>query len=54
MAVLKLDPPPATDDVRVLQGWMQDMYDAVNNLVYNLDEDNFNDEFLEKIGGGSA
>lgn len=51
MAVFKLDPPPATDDIAVLRAWANDLYDEVKNVIYSLDEDNFSDEFIEKLGG---
>lgn len=51
MAIFKLDPPPATDDAAVLRSWMNDLYDEIKNTVYALDEDNFSDEFIERLGG---
>lgn len=49
MAVLKLDPPPSTNDVSVLRGYINDLYDALINVVYNLDGDNMSEEFLSSI-----
>lgn len=49
MAVFKLDPPPATDDVNVLRNYISDLYDALYNVVYNLDSDNMSEEFLSSI-----
>lgn len=49
MAVLKLDPPPSTNDVSVLRGYINDLYDAIVNVVYNLDGDNMSEEFLSSI-----
>lgn len=53
MSVLKLDPPPETDDIRELRAYVNDLFTALSNVVYNIDEDNFSDEFLSKMGGGS-
>ena len=49
MAVLKLDPPPSTNDVSVLRSYINDLYDAIENVVYNLDGDNMSEEFLSSI-----
>lgn len=49
MAVLKLDPPPTTNDVSVLRSYINDLYDALVNVVYNLDGDNMSEEFLSSI-----
>lgn len=49
MAVLKLDPPPASDDINTLRSYINDLYDAICNIVYNLDSDNMSEEFLESI-----
>lgn len=49
MAVLKLDPPPSTNDVNVLRSYINDLYDALVNVVYNLDGDNMSEEFLSSI-----
>ncbi|MGN1434061.1 MAG: hypothetical protein ACI4XI_10210 [Ruminococcus sp.] len=49
MAVLKLDPPPSTNDVSVLRRYINDLYDALVNVVYNLDGDNMSEEFLSSI-----
>lgn len=49
MAVLKIDPPPSTNDVSVLRSYINDLYDALVNVVYNLDGDNMSEEFLSSI-----
>lgn len=52
MAVLKLDPPPETDDVRILSAWANEMYESVNFVLSNIGEDNLDEEFYNKINGG--
>lgn len=56
MAILRIDPPPNTDNVRVLQAYVSDLYEALTNVLSNIDEDNINEEFLNTInrlnGGG--
>ena len=59
MAVLKLDPPPETEDVRVLRAWANDMYEQVNFVLNNIGEDNLEADFFDKLnsglnGGGTA
>ena len=49
MAVLKLDPPPTTNDINILRSYVSDMYDALCNVVYNLDADNMSEDFLNSI-----
>ncbi len=49
MAVLKIDPPPATEDINVLRSYVSDLYDALMNVVYNLDGDNMSEEFLNSL-----
>lgn len=52
MAVLKLDPPPETDDIRELRAYMTELYDVLCSVLYNIDEDNLSEEFLNNINGG--
>lgn len=49
MAVLKLDPPPSTNDIEVLRSYLSDLYDALVNVVYNLDGDNMSEEFFSSL-----
>lgn len=49
MAVLKLDPPPETEDVRVLRAWANEMYEQVSFVLGNIGEDNFEEDFFEKL-----
>lgn len=49
MAVLKIDPPPNTNDVRILRDYVSDLYDAIYNAIYNLDGDNMSEEFLSSL-----
>lgn len=49
MAVLKLDPPPETDDVRELRAWTNDMYEQVSFVLRNISEDNFEEDFFDKL-----
>lgn len=51
MAVLKLDPPPETDDIRVLRAWANEMYEQVSFVLQNIGEDNIEAEFFDKIFG---
>lgn len=53
MSVLKLDPPPDTDDIRVLRAYVSELYDAVVNMIYDLDGDNLSEEFLNTLNVGS-
>ena len=50
MAVFKMDPPPETDDVRVLRAYVSDLFEKLNAVLYQIDEDNFSEEFLERLG----
>lgn len=52
MAVLKLDPPPETDDIRVLRAWTNEMYEAMSFVLSNIGEDNLEEDFFNKINGG--
>lgn len=54
MAVLKLDPPPETDDIRVLRAWAADMYEQVNFVLMNIGEDNMEQDFFDKLTGVSG
>ncbi len=54
MAVLKLDPPPETDDIRVLRSWANEMYEAVSFVFQNIGEDNLEEDFFNKINGGGG
>lgn len=49
MALLKLDPPPETDDVRELRAWTNDMYEQVSFVLRNIGEDNFEEDFFDKL-----
>ena len=49
MAVLKLEPPPATDDIRVLRAWANEMYEQVNFVLNNIGEDNLEADFFDKL-----
>ncbi len=49
MAVFKIDPPPSTNDITVLRNYVNDLYDALVNMVYNLDGDNMSEDFLNAL-----
>ena len=49
MAVLRIDPPPASDDPAVLRRYIADFYEAVNSVIYNLDSDNMSEDFMSGI-----
>lgn len=49
MAYLKLDPPPETDDIRVLRSWANEMYEQVSFVLGNLGEDNFEEDFFDRL-----
>ena len=53
MAVLKLDPPPVTDDIRVLRAWANEMYVQMNFVLANIGEDNLEEDFFEKLNNRS-
>lgn len=60
MAVLKLDPPPETDDINVIRAWANELYEQVNFVLSNIGEDNLEQDFFDKLnninnmnGGGS-
>lgn len=46
MAVLKLDPPPNTNNIEELRAYVNDLYEAVCSVIYNLDSDNMSEDFL--------
>ena len=52
MAVLKIDPPPETNDASELRAYINDLFEAINGAFYNIDEDNLSEEFLERLLGG--
>lgn len=52
MAVLRLDPPPSTEDINVLRAYVSDLYDELNNIIYNLDADNMSEEFKKVLNLG--
>ena len=52
MAILKLDPPPETDDAAELRAYISDLYDELKNIVYNIDGDNLSDELRELLNLG--
>ena len=49
MAVLRIDPPPASDDPAVLRKYIADLYEALTGVLYSLDTDNMSEEFLSNI-----
>lgn len=51
MAVFKIDPPPETDDVRELRAYVSELYETLNSVLYQIDDDNLNDEFRERLFG---
>ena len=57
MAVLKLDPPPETDDINVIRAWANELYEQVNFVLSNIGEDNLEQDFFDKLNnmnvGGS-
>ena len=53
MAVFKMEPPPETDDIRVLRAWANEMYEQVSFVLGHLDGDNFEDEFMDNLNIGS-
>lgn len=54
MAILKLDPPPETEDIRELRGWANEMYEAFSFVLRNIGEDNLEEDFFNKINGGGS
>lgn len=51
MAVLRIDPPPASDDPAVLRRYIADLYDALTEVIYNIDTDNISEEFIKNLRG---
>ena len=51
MAVMNIDPPPNTEDIRELILYISNLYDVLRNVLSNLDSDNMSEEFLESLGG---
>lgn len=49
MAVLRIDPPPASDDPAVLRRYIADLYEALTGVLYSLDGDNMSEEFMAGI-----
>ncbi len=49
MGVFKLDPPPNTNDIELLRKYMNDMFDAIKNVIYNIDGDNLSEEFRNSL-----
>lgn len=49
MAVLRIDPPPASNDPRVLRNYIADLYEALTGVLYSLDTDNMSEDFLKNI-----
>lgn len=54
MAVLNLDPPPQSDDIRVMWAWMNEMYEKFSFVLQNIGEDNLEEDFFNKINGGEG
>lgn len=52
MAAFNIDPPPATEDVAVLRAYINELYEKLCVLAYNIDEENFSTEFNERLNGG--
>lgn len=51
MAVLKVDPPPETDDIRVLRAWANEFYEQASFVLNNISEDNLDSDFFDKLSG---
>lgn len=49
MAVLRIDPPPASDDPAVLRRYIADLYEALTGVLYSLDTDNMSEDFLQNM-----
>lgn len=49
MAVLRIDPPPASNDPGVLRNYIADLYEALTGVLYSLDTDNMSEDFLKNI-----
>lgn len=58
MAILKVDPPPVTEDIHELRAWANEFYEQANFVLSNIGEDNLEADFFDKLstslsGGGS-
>lgn len=53
MAVVNIDPPPNTEDIKELRLYISNLYDVLVNVLSNLDSDNMSEEFLEILGGNN-
>lgn len=51
MSVLKIDPPPVSDDPAILRRYIADLYEALSGVLYSLDRDNMSEEFMTSISG---
>lgn len=49
MAVLRIDPPAASNDPGVLRNYIADLYEALTGVLYSLDTDNMSEDFLKNI-----
>ena len=49
MAVLRIDPPPASNDPGVLRNYIADLYEALTGVLYSLDTDNMSEDYLKNI-----
>lgn len=49
MAVLRIDPPPASNDPSLLRNYIADLYEALTGVLYSLDTDNMSEDFLKNI-----
>lgn len=54
MALFQIDPPPETEDVSTLRAYVNDLYTTLSNVLLNIDEENLNDEFIERLSGGDS
>jgi len=52
MGLFKMDPPPETDDAAVLRAYVNDLYNTLLNVLSNIDEENLNDDFINRLNGG--
>lgn len=49
VAVFKLDPPPATNDISELRSYIYDLYEQLSFVLGNIDTNNMSDDFLSTI-----
>ena len=54
MALFKIDPPPETNDVSELRAYVNNLYLTLGNVLTNIDEENLNEEFINKLNGGGS